>query len=89
MPEVTGKSAAGGGTRLNEYRFVSMTAEECRRHAFECERRAVLATDDDIRQTFFDLAHQWREIAEQIKELVDRRAALEAATNSGRLSSGE
>jgi hypothetical protein len=74
-------AATRRGTGFDQYRFMGMNAEKAeqrRRRAFECERRAVLATDDEVRHTFFSLAHQWREMAEQVEELEERHAAVEA-----------
>lgn len=60
-------------------------AEACRRKALECERRAVLATEDAARALYLDLVHQWREMAEQAEEL-ERRCADAAAEAQRRLS---
>jgi len=49
-------------------------AKVCRSKAAECERRAALATDPHIRTCYMNLAHQWREMAEQA-EYLDRRYA--------------
>ena len=48
-------------------------AEKCRRKALECERKAVLATEQTARDTFRDLALQWRTMAQQAEELEWRR----------------
>jgi SAM domain (Sterile alpha motif) len=37
-----------------------------RRQAAECERKAGLATDDTLRQTYADLAEQWRQMADKL-----------------------
>jgi hypothetical protein len=47
-------------------------SEMCRQKALECERRATLATEPNIRETFVDLARQWRDMAHQAEEL-DRK----------------
>jgi hypothetical protein len=47
-------------------------SEMCRQKALECERRAALATEPNIRETFVDLARQWRDMADQAEEL-DRK----------------
>jgi hypothetical protein len=54
-------------------------AESYRRRALACERRGVLASNDDLRHVFFDLAHQWHDMAKQIEELAKRRATVDAA----------
>jgi hypothetical protein len=48
-------------------------AEKCRKRALECERKAVLATEKMARDTFRDLALQWRTMAQQAEELEWRR----------------
>ena len=58
-------------------------AEACRKKALECERRAVLATEDAARALYLDLVHQWREMAEQAEEL-ERRCADAAAAEAQR-----
>jgi hypothetical protein len=40
----------------------------CRHKALECERRATLATEPNIRETFVDLARQWRDMADQAQD---------------------
>jgi hypothetical protein len=47
-------------------------SEMCRKKALECDRRATLATEPHIRETFVDLARLWRDMADQAEEL-DRK----------------
>lgn len=54
-------------------------AEALRAKALECERRAVLATQDAIRAMYQELAHQWRDMAEQVEELERQRAVAAEA----------
>src|SRR5689334_11283192 len=57
-------------------RSASMQDEQvkaCLEKAAECERRAVLASDDTARQTYRDLASQWRDMARQVVDLERRR----------------
>jgi hypothetical protein len=44
-------------------------AEICRTKALECERAAVLATDEANRATLLDLARQWRDMAQDAEWL--------------------
>ena len=44
-------------------------AAACRRKALECERAAILATDVAGRLMYFDLAKQWRDMADQAEAL--------------------
>jgi hypothetical protein len=54
---------------------MSERVDACRRHAAECERAAIIATDTAVRLMYLDLARQWREMAQQAVELEERRAA--------------
>jgi hypothetical protein len=66
---------AASGTRLDfcHYGLMSQRAEKCRKRALECERKAVLATEQTARNTFQDLALQWRMMAQEAEELERRR----------------
>jgi hypothetical protein len=55
---------------------MSDQVEACIRKATECERAAVLATDDGLRKVYQDLALQWREMARQAEFFENRRLAL-------------
>jgi hypothetical protein len=46
-------------------RRMSERAEACRKKATECQRAALAASDPNIRQMYFDLAKQWKELTEQ------------------------
>jgi hypothetical protein len=48
---------------------MSERAEACRHKTLESERAAFLATSRDVRRIYLDLAHQWRDMAEQAEEL--------------------
>ena len=48
-------------------------AEACRARAAECERAAVLANEPNIRNTYWDLPKQWKELATQAEALERKR----------------
>ena len=50
--------------------------------AAECERAAVLASEQNIRATYWDLAKQWRELAVQTEELDRKRSGKSKRANS-------
>jgi hypothetical protein len=45
------------------------TVKECRDHANECERLALEATDHRVKQSYFEIAQTWRNLADKL----DRR----------------
>ena len=57
-------------------------AQECRQRALHCERARSLAVTLEARLMYFDLAQEWRQLADQI-ELLDR------APDRGGASGGE
>ena len=54
-------------------------AEKCRRRALECERKAALATEKTARDTFRELAVQWRMMAKDAEDLERRRNDAQGA----------
>ncbi len=48
---------------------VSERIRVCLNKAIECERRALLVTEDAHRKTYLELAHLWRDIAQQVHSL--------------------
>jgi hypothetical protein len=49
-------------------------AEACRRNAEQCERTALLATEEEAKRIYTELARQWRQRAEQAEALARRLA---------------
>jgi hypothetical protein len=48
---------------------MSLRTEECRKRAAECTEKALCAPDRGVRQTFAELAEQWRVLAEHTEYL--------------------
>jgi hypothetical protein len=47
-------------------------AEACRRNAEQCERTALLATDEGAKRIYTELARQWGDMAERAEVLARR-----------------
>jgi hypothetical protein len=45
----------------------SMTPEEARAKALQCEQKALATQDDVLVRMYTGLAHQWRQVAEQVE----------------------
>jgi hypothetical protein len=48
---------------------VTAQVKACWERATECERRALLATDDAQRKTYLELVGLWRDMAQQVEML--------------------
>jgi hypothetical protein len=51
-------------------------AAVCWQKAAECERRATLASEDQFRKTYAELAGMWREMARQVEILDHEHLSL-------------
>ena len=54
----------------------SEQAEALRKRAAECERRALLANEEQQRRTYRELADLWRDMAQQVETLHHRNPEL-------------
>jgi hypothetical protein len=60
---------ADGNVKRARIKALSERAEEYRRKMIECRRLALASSDPAVRQIFFDIADQWRELYEQNERL--------------------
>jgi hypothetical protein len=66
----------------NHVKLSSARVQHCRERAIQCERMALQAHDPAIGLTFADAARQWRQLAVQIEQLENERAAFGQAQRS-------
>jgi hypothetical protein len=59
---------------------VNEEAETCRRRAFECEHKALAATEAEARRLYWRIAALWRDIARLSSNREDERDRREAQT---------
>jgi hypothetical protein len=62
---------------------MSDRVEACKGKAAKCERAALLATEDKVRNTYLDLAQQWREMALDAEHLDRKQDRFARGFNSG------
>jgi hypothetical protein len=70
----SGSRDPAGRSRIQRPAEMSAQAQACEHKAAECARRAQMASDPELRDTYRELADQWRDMARQA-EFLERRMA--------------
>jgi hypothetical protein len=68
----SGSSDPTGRSGIRRPTEMSAQAQACEHKAAECGRRALMASDPELRDTYWELAEQWRDMARQQAELLER-----------------
>jgi len=63
------------------FAIMANRAEECRRKAEQCEYAAKVATDLSAQKAYLEMAHRWRDMAEQTEAIERRLAATREHTD--------
>ena len=72
-----------GRSRIRRPIEMSAQAQACERKAAECGRKALIATDPELRDTYLELAEQWRDMARQAEFLERRNEQTKASPAQG------
>jgi hypothetical protein len=54
---------------------MKITSDRCRQRAAEFDRKAERATEDEGRKFYYELAEEWRDLAEHLEEFEARQNA--------------